>query len=68
MDSGEKVRLWSQLPEDLHMEIRERERESAIELWIPGTCFAECVKLCLAVQRCRLLIKPIMSGDRDVPD
>ena len=66
MDSGEKFGLWSQLLEDLHMEMRER--ESAIELWIPGTCFTGCVKLCLAAQRCRLLTKPIMSGDRDVPD
>ena len=37
-------------------------------LWIPGTCFAEAVKLNFTAHRNRCRNKSMTSGEREVPD
>ena len=48
--------------------IWKRDKESAMVLWIPGTCFAEAVKLNFAAHRNKYRNKSITSSEWDVPD
>ena len=53
------------LSENLHLK---QDKETAMVLWIPGTCYAEAMRLNLAAHRNKRHSRSITSDEWDMPN